>query len=263
MSLSFACPECKAPIEVADEHAGQTGQCPRCQNLIEIPALNQRQVPMPRVEARAKPRRVDEDEPPIRPRRSRAEPKPTPPAGPVWPWLIGIAAALVMAGLLFSSFIVLVSWRRSEPIRVHFKDEIRAIGLMDNPVPNVGRFEGNTAILENGVFQLRSALNQNDPPDREFPRSRGKNFAVELQAGKAYLLELDSNQFDSQIRLGNLQNVVLARAQSNRFNRVAVIQFAPPRTEFYDIFITSVEPSFGDFTLTIRENHRPKPFVAP
>ena len=36
----------------------------------------------------------------------------------MWPWVIGIAAAVAAAVLLFSSFIVLVSWRRPpEPTR--------------------------------------------------------------------------------------------------------------------------------------------------
>ena len=41
MSISFACPECKVQIEVADEHAGQSGQCPRCQNVMIIPSGKQ------------------------------------------------------------------------------------------------------------------------------------------------------------------------------------------------------------------------------
>ena len=41
MSISFACPECKAQIEVAEEYAGHAGQCPRCHYVLVIPAPNQ------------------------------------------------------------------------------------------------------------------------------------------------------------------------------------------------------------------------------
>ena len=44
MSISFACPQCKAQIEVGEEHVGHAGQCPRCQKVIVIPSPNQ---PMP------------------------------------------------------------------------------------------------------------------------------------------------------------------------------------------------------------------------
>ena len=46
MSISFACPECRARIEVNEELAGHAGQCPRCQNVIVIPAPNQ-PIPVP------------------------------------------------------------------------------------------------------------------------------------------------------------------------------------------------------------------------
>src|ERR1700686_3648858 len=117
MSISFACPQCKAQVEVGDEFAGHAGQCPRCQNVIAIPSASQ---PTPVLVAEAMPA-LNEAKPKPRPalskepRRRRSPPAPTKPFGPIWPWAVGALAALVFTGLLISSLAVLVFWRRPAP----------------------------------------------------------------------------------------------------------------------------------------------------
>lgn len=37
MSIQFACPSCQQPIEVDDEHGGQTAACPYCRRVISVP----------------------------------------------------------------------------------------------------------------------------------------------------------------------------------------------------------------------------------
>ena len=35
--LTFECPSCKAKLQVADEHAGKTVQCPTCKSHAAVP----------------------------------------------------------------------------------------------------------------------------------------------------------------------------------------------------------------------------------
>ena len=128
MSLSFACPSCRAFMEVADELAGRSGQCPRCQHVFVVPspALG---LPKPTLAGKAIP--ATEMIPPTDP-WAEEKPKPSPrsgrprrvhsvppaPSGPLWPWFIAVPLGLVVAVLLFSSFIVLVSWRNRRPSRL-------------------------------------------------------------------------------------------------------------------------------------------------
>ncbi len=37
MSIQFECPSCSQPIEVDNEHAGQTAACPYCRKVVSIP----------------------------------------------------------------------------------------------------------------------------------------------------------------------------------------------------------------------------------
>lgn len=37
IQMKFNCPKCSQPIEVGDSHAGQTGNCPSCGELVLIP----------------------------------------------------------------------------------------------------------------------------------------------------------------------------------------------------------------------------------
>jgi len=265
MSVSFACPECKAKIEVGEEHVGHAGQCPRCQNVFVIPSQMQ---PLPiLVGADASPRedpkprrRAEAKEPPARPRRTPSKPKQ--PAGPIWPWVVGIFAALVMAALLFSSFAVLVFWRRPEPTRPVVLADHKHVVMNQALGVTVGRLEGQRAFMQNGVFQIRSELTVNDPIDpKPGPAHilRCKRFEIELRNDRTYVLELDSNHFDSYIRVENLQRNEWDVGQQGVRN--ARLVFNPPRTSVFTVFASCMDPALGSFTLTIREQNVPKPFV--
>jgi hypothetical protein len=265
MSISFACPECKAKIEVGEEHVGHAGQCPRCQKLIVIPSPNQ---PMPIfVGADAVPRedpkprrRAEAKEPPARPRRTPATPKQ--PAGPIWPWVVGVFGALVMAALLFSSFAVLVFWRRPEPTRPVALVDHKHGAINQAKGVTVGRLEEQRAVLQDGVFQIRSELTVNDPIDpKPGPAHvlRCKRFEIELRGDRSYVLELDSNHFDSYIRVENLERNEWDVGQKGVGN--ARLEFSPPRTSVFTVYASCMDPALGRFTLTIREKNVPKPFV--
>jgi predicted Zn finger-like uncharacterized protein len=263
MSISFACPECKAKIEVGEEHVGHAGQCPRCQKVIVIPSPMQ---PMPilvgddaapREEPKPR-RRAEAKEPPARPRRTAAAPKQ--PAGPIWPWVVGVFGAVAIAALLFGSFAVLVFWRRPEPARPGAFVDLKHGAIKQANGVTVGRLEGQRAVMQNGVFQIRSELHQNDPFDLDHNNSRCKRYDIELIAGRDYILELETNQFDSELRIEDLHGP-MRTGFGNRGARVARIDYRPQFTDIYIIYATSPNPAFGNFTLTIREQNRPRPVV--
>ena len=263
MSISFACPQCKAQIEVGEEHVGHAGQCPRCKKVIVIPSPNQ---PMPiLVGADASPRedpkprrRPEAKEPPARPRRTPAMPKQ--PAGPIWPWVVGVFGAVAIAALLFSSFAVLVFWRRPEPTRHVALVEPKHGAINEAKGVTIGRLEGQRAVMQNGVFQIRSELHQDDPFDLDHKNSHCKRYEIELIAGRDYILELETNQFDSEFRIEDLNGPLRTRF-GNRGVPVARIDYRPQFTDVYVIYATSLNPALGNFTLTIREQNVPKPFV--
>ncbi len=260
MSISFACPECKVQIEVADEYAGHSGTCPRCQRVIEIPSGKQplptmvgAQTVPPRESARSKPRPADVDEPLARPRRPRAAALPKQPMGPIWPWFVGIFAAVVVVSLLISSFAVLVFWRKADPTRPAVQ-EFKGHGV------TAGRLEGRRAMMQDGVFQTRTALHPNDPIDLDHPNSRAKVFDIQFIGGRDYVIELDSNQFDSELRLEDVGGPIITDF-GNRGGRSARINWRPQFTDNYTVHVTNPNGGLGDFTVTIREANRIKPFV--
>ena len=270
MSLAFPCPSCRVQIEVADELAGQTGQCPRCEHVFTVPSPV---APKPIVVAKAIPeepakapasrrwaeekRRDDDDE--WRPRRSQRSatkrPRPEPqPRGPVWPWLVGILGALVVGGLLFSSFIVLIAYRK--PFTPQVDLSLPASAKKTQRVI-VGRLEGKRAFFQDGAFQVRTSLSQSDPADLENPLNRAKRFDVELTARKIFIIEMDDAQFDGVIRVERANHLL---KRGGFFGvRNPRVDFTPPETQVYTIYVTSMAPNNGSFTLTIRESGVPKP----
>ena len=274
MSLSFACPECKAQMEVPDDLAGQAGQCPRCQHVFTIPSPQQAlpvlvakalpgeptKIPPTDPWAKHEPRERD------RPRRSESprprRPRPAPkPSGPLWPWFVGILGAFIVGSLLFSSFLVLVLWRK--PVTHHVNLGIHPEPIViDNQRITAGGLEGRLAILDNGVFQVRTELTPNDPPDPKDFRGilRSKQYDVELIAFKSYVIEQESNQILSLVRIED-GRVELQRRQAFGNMRSAQMFFTPIRTQIYTVYAGSTNPANGPFTLTIREQNRMKPVV--
>ena len=103
------------------------------------------------------------------------------PRGPVWPWLVGILGALVVGGLLFSSFIVLIAYRKpfSPPVDLSLPASAKKTQRVV-----VGRLEEKRAFFQDGAFQVRTSLSPSDPADLENPMCRAKRFDVELTALK-------------------------------------------------------------------------------
>jgi hypothetical protein len=260
MAISFVCPQCDVQIEVGDEFAGHAGQCPRCQNVIAIPWPMQ---PESATTVSVSP--VDPwEEPSVDVELSQQDPEPAEPSAskpaavPVWAWVIGVVGVFVLWMLLFSSFLVLVFWRRTEPPRPVPLVEI------DPPVINVngvtaGRLDGQQAFMKDGVFQTRLELDQNDPLDR-FTNAPCKRFDIQLLAGRDYVIEMEGRQSNCNLRLETV-NGPARNVFGNQGFRVATLGYRPQFNENCTIHASSANRQLGSFTLTIRERNVPKPIV--
>jgi hypothetical protein len=122
-----------------------------------------------------------------------------------------------------------------------------------------GALEGQRAVLHNGVFQVRSQLTPDDPIDPIGNICRTKAYDVELIGGRLYVLEGDGLQFDPLVRLERFGQQLGRDGAPGRRN--AQLFFQPFQTDVYRVYVSSVRPANGPFTLTVRENNRPKPFV--
>lgn len=272
MSLSFTCPSCKAHMEVPDDLAGQSGQCPRCQHVFTIPSpkappfipvgkpVAGAPTKIPPYDPWAKEPARDDSRPLSsagRPRRARA--MPPQPSGPVWPWLVGILGALVVGGLLFASFLVLVAWRKpmSFDHRNAIKQQIPPV-VVQNQRVTVGRFDGQRAFFFDGVFQVKADLSPNDPQDPTRFGCKRKRYDIELRAFQNYAIEVDGAQFDPRIRLEPMNDFP---RESGGFNRNTLLFYTPQfNNQMVTIYVSSNQPANGQFTLTVREQHRQKPF---
>jgi hypothetical protein len=265
MAISFTCPNCKAYIHVGDESAGQTGQCPRCERLIIIPSthkpmpilLDEHGNPVP-ILAPTKPLPHEEAKPKLReetPRRVRRAPVEKKPSGPMWPWLLGILGGVAVFVLLLSSLIVLFSYRpREQPSKLQI--------VLNNPAPRppamIGRLEGQRLFLQDGVLQMRTELRADDElHPQDFARRR-KRYDIELRGNTPYIFEMDSKVLTNAITLTDRNGDIL-REDRNPGAGNASIAFVSPFTATYTLFVSSVHPALGEFTLTIHEQGRPKP----
>ena len=263
MAISFTCPNCKAYINIGEESAGQTGQCPRCERLILIPSsdkpmpilLDEHGNPVPILTpTKAVPREEAKPEPPRRARRVSVEKKPS---GPMWPWLLGILGGIAVFVLLLSSFIVLCSYRpRENASNVRIVLNNPAV----KPVTMIGRLEGQRAFFQDGVFQMRASLRADDElHPQDFARRR-KRYEIELRGNTPYIFEMNSHVLTNAITMTD-RNGNNIRDDRNPGQGNATIAFMPAFTDTYTVFVSSVHPGFGEFTLTIHEQGRMRPPV--
>jgi len=268
MAISFSCPNCKAHVQVGDELAGHTGQCPLCERLIVIPS-NAQPAPM-LLDADGNPVRMS---PPVKmpppldlkpksprcdtPRKARQraliEKKPS---GPRWPWALGTVGGFTVIVLLISSVVALFAYRPREPA-YH-------VIVIEQTRPRlgaalVGQLDGNRAFLADGVFQVRTTLRADD--EFEALRNRHqKRYLVELRGNIPYVFDMDSTVLRSAIRVEDRNGNVL-RDDRNPAPGNASIAFMPPFTDTYTVVVTTTQPGFGEYTLTIYEQARMKPPV--
>ena len=122
----------------------------------------------------------------------------------------------------------------------------------------VGRLDGQRLFFQDGVFQVRSRLTPQDPMHPPLFMNRHKRYEVELRGNFHYVVEVDSPHFASCIRLEDRFNGLKTE---NRFpiNGQVSVDFIPQFTDTFVVIVTTVNPGFGEFTLTVREANRLKP----
>jgi predicted Zn finger-like uncharacterized protein len=106
----------------------------------------------------------------------------------------------------------------------------------------------------NGMFQDNNNLTRADPQDRMFFRSRFKEYRLEMQQGKTYVIDLESAVFDAWLRVLDANGAILF--QNDDFNGLnSRIVFTPNQTATYTIVATSLDGRIGPYRLTVREQN--------
>ena len=216
MALSFACPMCQARMEVGDELAGRTGQCPRCRHVFVVPG------PIASPATAAVPPTNPWTTEPTQPASAAASPR----NGSRRRWLIAALLTLVVTPLLLSGFIKLMGARKPTAVN-------RNRGSLPDSIDHVtsGQLKGGRAFLDKGVFQIHSELTHNDPLLKSV---HCKRYEIELIAKRVYVIEHDSPIFDTAIHVFD-QNDEVAWRGNLGVHKAALI-YTPPRTGIYTIY---------------------------
>lgn len=108
------------------------------------------------------------------------------------------------------------------------------------------------------LLQVKDALTSSDRIDRVQSKCFHKAFETRLSAGRTYVIDLKTDQFDAYLRLENSAGKELASDDDGGDGHNARIVFAPSRDDTYRIIATSFEPGVGIFSLTVREFEKRK-----
>ena len=102
------------------------------------------------------------------------------------------------------------------------------------------------------LFRKEDKLSADDPKDKVQKGSPHKVFVVKLQAGTTYLIDMQSLQFDTYLRLEDPAGKELAKDDDGGDGLNARIVFTPERDGDYRLVATSFAAATGEFTLTVR-----------
>jgi hypothetical protein len=80
-------------------------------------------------------------------------------------------------------------------------------------------------------------------------------YELTLTAGRRYIIDLESNQFEPFVKLLNADGAIVAFDDEGSSNRPARVVFVAPRTETYRLVATTGTPrALGTFTLSVCED---------
>ena len=247
MAIALACPRCAGSIPASLELAGKRAMCPQCRMQLTLPAA------LYELPGGDREERVD-SRTPIRLKT-------------LLPWVFGIAiviAAFLIVCLVPAGVIHLLLRSDQSANDMAAAAVVLPVGV-DLPA---GAPKRSMRVTEfEGVFQVRSELNQNDSAYTYKPagglgnnnNKRCKEYVIDLEAGKDYVLDLESQNFDAYLRLGHLNGTKIAEDDDSGGNLNSRIRFRPPATGSYVVTATSLGGGFGAYTLTIRESRFKKP----
>jgi hypothetical protein len=108
------------------------------------------------------------------------------------------------------------------------------------------------------ILNTEGQLTQNDEKDTARTDSVRKTHSCQMSAGKYYVIDLRSDDFDSYLRLENDQGVEVAKDDDSGGFPHARITFRAPRDGVYRIIATTYKGgAFGRYTLRICEETAP------
>lgn len=106
------------------------------------------------------------------------------------------------------------------------------------------------------VLNKVAKLTNNDPLDPRAPleaNARMKAFPVQLQAGKTYVITMDSQDFDTYLRLESPTGENLAEDDDSGGDLNARIDFRPGQAGMFRVIATSFDGGVGQFRLKVQE----------
>jgi hypothetical protein len=117
---------------------------------------------------------------------------------------------------------------------------------------------GNPAVplpagKHNVVFKKDDQLTAADPRDKVLNESHRKVYDVMLKAGRTYVIDMVSSEFDAYLRLEDPDGKQLAQDDDGGGQLNARIVFTAPRDGTYHIIATSLEEDVGRYTVTVQE----------
>jgi hypothetical protein len=115
-----------------------------------------------------------------------------------------------------------------------------------------------------GVFLMDMQLTNKDLPFRNAaagpnPNKVCKTFVIDLEAGRNYIIDLESQDFDAYLRLEQLNAGVIAEDDDSGGNLNSRIRFGPGQTASYVVTATSLGGGFGACRLIIRDARFSRP----
>jgi hypothetical protein len=86
-------------------------------------------------------------------------------------------------------------------------------------------------------------------------RSRAKEYRLEMQQGKTYVIDLESVAFDCWLRVIDQHGAILFQDDDSGQGLNSRIVFTPNQTATYTIVATSFDGGIGPYRLTVREQN--------
>ena len=116
---------------------------------------------------------------------------------------------------------------------------------------------GKVLTVEKGELKIEAKITNDDPVDQVFPKTRYKIYSVKMVAGRAYTIDLVTNDadFDPWLRLTDARFRKLAEDDDSGGDLNSRIEFTPKADGVYHIIATNLNPDAqtGTITLTVRE----------
>lgn len=180
-------------------------------------------------------------------------------------------SVLVIAVIIGAVFVIESAWQRQHENvqRKNAANALKQIALVppparpgDRPINGPMQVAHPPALGEPRAvpvegLTISDRLTDLDPPDALCPDVTCKVYAVRLEAGRTYTIDMMSAEFDPFLRLENAEFVELASDDDSGGDLNARIDFTPRETGVYRVIATSFDNDGGGaFTLRIREDRK-------